>query len=440
MPFVFPIDQEQVVKAITHDTKLSKSLYSKLGEDVEVLKKNIQSELSRGISQNYSYAQIARNIANQTNIGYNRASRIARTESHRISQEAAYNAQKQAQKAGADIVKQWEASLDKRTRNKHRQLDGQIRELDEPFEIDGHKAMYPGGFGVPSLDIHCRCVVLQRAKWALDEEELETLKQRAEEFGLDKSDSFEDYKKKYLKVAEDIDKLPESGKIKVEEASEIRQNLEKLNIKYLNVEPLSKILTSDEIVDRLGGGDMTRGSCSSLGFAYIGNKNGLDVLDFRDGASREFFSYNSNIEKMLNLQGIKGSVTKVEKEISETIKIISDLPYNKEYYLAVGRHAAIIKNTKNGAEYLELQSATNNGWTPFNNERYGTMANTLFKRFGCRKTIDKMKMGGRTFVFKRSVVLMDVDSFNGNDEFKNILGYLNTSSSMQKKGVSGNVK
>ena len=64
-------------------------------------------------------------------------------------------------------MKQWDASLDKKTRKSHRELDGQIRELDEPFEVNGHKAMQPGGFGRPEEDINCRCALLQRARWAL---------------------------------------------------------------------------------------------------------------------------------------------------------------------------------------------------------------------------------------------------------------------------------
>ena len=117
------------------------------------------------------------NISLQSRIGINNAFRIARTEGHRI---------------------QWDATLDKKTRKAHRLLDGQIRELDEPFEIKGHKAMYPSNFGIPSLDINCRYAVLQRARWALDQDELETLKEQAKYYGLNKSRYFEDFKKKHL--------------------------------------------------------------------------------------------------------------------------------------------------------------------------------------------------------------------------------------------------
>ena len=183
---------------------------------------------------------------------------------------------------------------------------------------------------------------------------------------------------------------------------------------------------------------MTKGSCASVGLAYIGNKNGLDVLDFRGGASRDFFSYKLHTEKILNIPGVKGSITKVKREAGDTAKIIKGLEYDKEYYLSVGRHAAIIRNTKNGAEYLELQSKNDNGWKSF--DEYGDIVTTLRKRFGCRKTIDKMKLGKTSMVFEKPVLLIDADSLKGNDEFKEMLGYINTSASEQKKGVLGDVK
>ena len=170
IPLVFPIDQEQVVAAIQHETKLSESLYSSLGKDTKVLSKQIAGEISRGISNAAMYSEMARNIAGYAGISKNKAMRIARTEAHRIQCKATADAQWKAKEKGADVVKQWDASLDGKTRDTHRLLDGQIRELDEPFEVMAMTAMEPGGFGDPSEDCNCRCALLQRARWALGDE------------------------------------------------------------------------------------------------------------------------------------------------------------------------------------------------------------------------------------------------------------------------------
>lgn len=167
IPLIFPIDQEQIVAAIQHETKLSENLYTALGKDVTDLRKKIAGEISRGISTGMMYSEIARNVAGYANIPKNNAMRIARTEAHRIQSKAALDAQFKAKEKGADVVKQWDAALDGKTRDSHRKLDGQIRELEEEFEVGTHKAMMPGGFNVPEEDINCRCALLQRARWAL---------------------------------------------------------------------------------------------------------------------------------------------------------------------------------------------------------------------------------------------------------------------------------
>mgnify|MGYP004647205355 FL=1 len=210
IPLIFPIDQNQVTMAVVNNSKISEGLYNKLGYDVNQLKKTINNQVSRGIATGLSYADIARNISRESGLVMNKTYRIARTEGHRISNAAAYDAQKKAKDAGANVVKQWDAALDKRTRPHHAQLDGQIREINDPFEIDGHKAMYPGQFGVAAEDCNCRCASLQRAKWALDDEELQTLKDRAAYYGLDKTKDFEEFKQKYIDV---IQKDPLEGKL-----------------------------------------------------------------------------------------------------------------------------------------------------------------------------------------------------------------------------------
>lgn len=198
IPLMMPIDQKAAVKAILTDSKISKSLYDALGVDTSNLKKAIRQEITRGIATNLSNADIARNISNATKAPLARAKTIVRTENHRIQQSAAYDAQKASKASGADVVKQWDSTLDGRTRPTHRQLDGQIQEIDKPFKMGGMEAMFPGDFGDPAEDCNCRCVSLTRAKWALDDDELQTLKDRAEYFGLDKTKDFEDFKEKYL--------------------------------------------------------------------------------------------------------------------------------------------------------------------------------------------------------------------------------------------------
>lgn len=200
IPLCMPIDQESVVRAVQLDSKISKGLYTRLGEDVTALKRKITAQISRGVASGLTYREMAQQLAGETRIGFNNAVRIARTEGHRIQCQAGMDACEKAQEKGCDVLKQWDATLDGNTRESHSQVDGEIRELDKPFS---NGLMFPGDpSGGAAEVINCRCALLQRASWELDEEELEELKKRAEFFGLDKSDSFEEYKQKYLKAAE----------------------------------------------------------------------------------------------------------------------------------------------------------------------------------------------------------------------------------------------
>lgn len=223
VPLVLPIDQNQVLKAVMKtgdDIKLA----NKLGVSTNELKKQVLAELQRGFSTSLSYADIARNISNygQTNMG--RAKTIARTEGHRVQNEAKMDALHKAKSKGADVVKQWDSTLDSLTRETHQQLDGQIRELDEPFEVGGKKAMSPGAFGDPSEDCNCRCAMLQRARWAVERVDEETgevtfgdttyQKWNNETGGLIECSGYSDFKEKYLKTAEHLQKSQNSGKIK----------------------------------------------------------------------------------------------------------------------------------------------------------------------------------------------------------------------------------
>lgn len=222
IPLIAPIDQKAMLAAVTLDPKLSAKLY---GTYMTEFKRHVVGEISRGIATADSFEHIARNISNATNMSFNKTMRIVRTEGHGIQIRAAVDMQEQAKKAGADVVKQWDAQLDARTRNSHARLDGEIRELDERFSNGMKYPSDPSG-GAAEV-INCRCALLQRAKWGLDEEELDILKQRAEYFGLDKTDNFNDFQNKFLNVPKPVDFSVKSSRINT-------------------AEPLSRYLNSSE--------------------------------------------------------------------------------------------------------------------------------------------------------------------------------------------------
>lgn len=304
IPITVPIDQKKVLTALQTDAKLSQRYYKdplkgRLAEDINKLKVSIRAELSRGIANGETWQQVAYKIAlgmnNPMSKALNMAMRIARTEGHRVNQQGFLDAGTEAKKKGADIVKQWDATLDSVTRPWHQEADGQIREWDDFFEVGGEKMKAPSIGGSARNVCNCRCQLLQRAKWALDEAELKTLQDRASFFGLDKSKSFDDFKRKYLKLPKNADtmKLKDVLNVPVKSSDAhydaLLTKLNEMKVAYNPVRNHTKQLSDKEIIKMLAGGDNTSGSCASVGLAYIGQKQGWDVLDFRGNKSREFF-------------------------------------------------------------------------------------------------------------------------------------------------------
>lgn len=428
LPLIFPIDQEAVTRAVQLESKISKGLYTRLGEDIALLKRKITAQVSRGIATGASFSMVAKQLADYTNIGYNNAVRIARTEGHRIQVQSGMDACYKAQEKGADVVKQWDAALDKRTRESHALVDGEIRELDETFS---NGLRYPGDpDGGAAEVVNCRCALLQRARKALDADELETLKERAEYFGLDKSANFEDFKQKYLKAAENLTNSANNDIIKPDldnkYMKELDEGLKRGGVEYRKVEMHKTPLSESEIIEALGGGDLTRGSCASLGLAYMGQKGGMNVLDFRDGASRGFFSTTFWLETIAKLPGVNTITETAKAAVTAGNKLLKHVEIGKEYYFVSGRHAAIVRKTADGVlQYLELQSATKNGWKDFDgNPRY-----TLASRFGDYRN----SFGVESF-------MIDVDSFKNSDDLRYLLGYINTAEGEQRKGKYGTIK
>lgn len=182
--------------------------------------------------------------------------------------------------------------------------------------------------------------------------------------------------------------------------------------------------SSDEIIQKISGGDLTAGSCSSLALAYVGNKAGYDVLDFRDGQSRAFFSSRDSIQKIASMPNVQSSTLHGTNDIASANQLLGYMVPGKEYYLATGQHAAIVRQGETGYEYLELQHPSNgNGWHSLDD-------NILKNRFGCKEM----------HLTSYSNFLIDIDSLASSNGFLNLLGYINTPESAQRKGVSGNVR
>ena len=428
------LDQAQIEKVLSKPWAVDGYNFStRIWNSKTKLIGEVHNELSKNLLTGADPQKAIDSLAKKMGTSKSNAGRLVMTEQAYFSSAAQKDCFNDLDVEEYEIV----ATLDSHTSDICRSLDGKVFKMSD----------YKPGVTAPPLHVYCRSTTAPHFKDNFDAGERAARGADGKTYYVPDDVTYSEWKKAFVdgdksgfaEVQKNhFSRTEKRGTIKPKEQSEAAKFIEQActteNVEHRAVQALPKQLTSDEIIERLAGGDMTQGSCSSLAFAYIGNKNGLDVLDFRDGGSRRVFSMNKNIMKMLELPGVEGSITKVKKEVQGTIDVLKNLELNKEYYLATGKHAAIVRKLDTGYQYLELQSKYQNGWMPF--ERYGSMATTLNKRFGCRKTVDK-SFG---YVWERTVILMDVDSFKDNEEFEQLLGYINTAVDKQRKGALGDVR
>ncbi|MEG3309341.1 hypothetical protein RFL04_09440 [Streptococcus suis] len=244
-----------------------------------------------------------------------------------------------------------------------------------------------------------------------------------------KNGKIQDVWRKLWKKIEQSSKIEERKEIdNFQNMSQTRQDALK---KGIDINPIKQRLlpkTESRIIKDLAGGDLTKGSCSSLAFAYIGNKAGYNVLDFRGGDSCNLFARDRAILDIAKLDGVISHIAYHTSDFRAIRSLIKEMEIGKEYYLATGGHAAIIKKNDGLFSYLELQDPKNNGYKPLTDS-------VLRQRFGCKAS--------HTFYGRKIEVpsmLIDIDTLGSNEEFHKILGFINTDKDYQQKGDGGSVR
>lgn len=391
-----------------------KNFSDRIWEDKDKLINTLHTEMTQAFIRGDSLEKLADKIAEKMKVSKANASRLVYTESAAYSSRARLKSYQDLGVEKYEIV----ATLDNRTSDICQDMDGKVFDLKD-YEV-----------GVTANPFHVRCRTTTAPYFDDMEGERAARNEVTGETEYVPADiTYKDWKEKYISK-NPVEKTEKSGIIKeIRENSTILKNLELNKVEFKKVEKLSRELEDYEIVMRLAGGDETNGSCSSVALAYVGNRNGMDVLDFRGGKSQMFFSDRKNILEIAQMKGVKSLIVENSNDfraIKELLDFITE--DEKEYYLGIGRHAAIVKRELDRYYYLELQDKIDNG--------YQILTDIVLKnRFGCQKshTVYGIKLKPKNVIF-------DIDSLKDNKEFEEILGYINTNEIDQLKGYDGYVK
>lgn len=415
---------KQIVNADFYNATFSQRIWSHMDN----LKSDLAIELQKGFIAGVSSREMARRLKEHAfDKSEKDAFRLARTELRRIQTDVAKDNYER------NGIEQYEyMAVNPSACPICKELDGRI------FDVKKMKA----GLNAPPIHPNCHCTTAPY----IDDNEYEQWLTWLEKGGTTEQwDAMSPAKRQnwYDGVVKSTPKTetpqptptPQTAPQPMSEAHD--QLIEYANVNgvgYHRVGKLGEIPTEEQIINRIAGGDMTTGSCVSLALAYIGNKYGLDVLDFRGGSSCTMFARNSNNRKLCKLNGVGFMENKDYSSVKGATRLINDMEDNKQYMLVTGKHASIVRKHNGVPQYLELQSAKNSGWNDFNTDQR-TMTDTLRRRFGCTKsrTVYGTKLEQHSYA-------IDIETLYNSDELEDLLGYINTKKDKQKKGALGSVK
>ena len=195
------------------------------------LAKGVRDEIEAGIKKGESYAQVAKRLEKQFDMASNKARLVARNESARVSAIA----QLQVEEKAAEIARTnsiWLSALDTRVRKSHRKLDGKRADSKGYFHYGVWKALGPHLWGIPHMDINCRCQKLMLVNNQIPE------LRRGRDYRNDKYQQ---------KLADRIDKLM------ADEALTYKQALKKANKEVLPPSTVIPYVSYAEWLKEFGG-------------------------------------------------------------------------------------------------------------------------------------------------------------------------------------------
>lgn len=155
------VDANTVKNLATKDETLLPYKYVDGKKDVRWSTQMVNSEVLQGIIQGESMTKIASRLDNVVGMkAAGSAIRNARTAVTGAENNGRMSMLHDARDKGVIMHKVWLATSDDRVREAHEDLDGQEREIDEPFDSMYGKIMYPGDPDADPANVYnCRCTL-----------------------------------------------------------------------------------------------------------------------------------------------------------------------------------------------------------------------------------------------------------------------------------------
>lgn len=450
MPTFTTLDTD-AINAVLSEKFSGKSYSERIWTNSDLLAKQLSTKLASAIATGQSIDKTAKDFRDRFGVSRYYAERLIRTETNHFYNQAANDSYKAM---GIDKYK-FIATLDSRTSEICAHMDGKIIEVDKGAV----------GVNIPPLHPNCRstiapylgkdldALVNARAYHDPDTDKTEYCdnmtydewrKWVAPEPELSEDTAADIKSIRHIPVTDENGKTivnygitpldPQGGTPYLDLLKSLYHSKSKSHVDYNPVYELEKPLTTNEIVHKIAGGDKTDpGSCASVALAYVANKLGLDVLDYRGGVSTFLFANRIGEVDFFRPLGINVLEERYASDfvsVKHLLRRAWEEGKDKEYMLLTGEHASIVRsNSKYDCwQYLELQSSRSNGYKTLSYER-------LKKRFCCKAYNKKSRDSDALSSF-----LIPLDNFTDSVLFRECLGYINTRKHLQMKGTDGDIK
>lgn len=155
----FTLFNEQAVRNLMFEEKILPEPSINVTKDQRWNERKIENALMQGILQGSSIEGIAKTFQTVTQANWASAVRNARTAYTSAQNGGRMRSFESAEAMGIKIKKMWVATKDARTRESHRDLDGEKRDIHEPFS---NGLMFPGDMNSdePGELYNCRCTMV----------------------------------------------------------------------------------------------------------------------------------------------------------------------------------------------------------------------------------------------------------------------------------------
>lgn len=150
---------------IPPDKKLLQSVRVRpdLVKDVAWNRQKFTASITQSILQGESIPNTAKRLSNVLNMDRGMATRAARTAMTSAENAGRTDSYRRAKAMGIELEQEWLATTDERTRESHRELDGQHVPVGEKFYVpsNGHTLRFPGDPAAHGSETwNCRCTLI----------------------------------------------------------------------------------------------------------------------------------------------------------------------------------------------------------------------------------------------------------------------------------------